>query len=119
MAGCRPAAHKSSAGGGETGTLGVERAVDPGAAPADAVPAATSLVATTPNLLGVLGPSSDEADATAPLINGAKIPMFADSGEASFDHTKLSYFWRITPADDVKRSALSLWAVPHNQLRTD
>jgi ABC-type branched-subunit amino acid transport system substrate-binding protein len=117
MAGCQAAAHAINAAGGVlTKTVGC-KAVDTRGDPADAVPAATSLVATTPNLLGVLGPSSDEADATAPLINGAKIPMFADSGEASFDHTKLSYFWRITPADDVKGYAMALWAVQHKQLR--
>ena len=28
----------------------------------------------------------------------------------SFDHTTAAYFWRITPADDVKGFALALWA---------
>ena len=72
--------------------------VDTRGDPADAVTAAAKMLATTPHLFGVLGPSSDEADSTAPLINAAKIPMFADTGEASFDHTKLQYFWRMTPA---------------------
>jgi len=65
----------------------------------------------------VLGPSSDEADATAPLINAAKIPMFADTGEASFDQNKLPYFWRMTPADDVQGIAMALYAKQKNYLR--
>ena len=85
--------------------------------PADAVTAAANMLATTPHLLGVLGPSSDEADATAPLINAAKIPMFADTGEALFDHTKLQYFWRMTPADDVQGDAMALYAKQKGYLR--
>jgi len=65
---------------------------------------------TTPHLFGVLGPSSDEADATAPLINAAKIPMFADTGAASFDHNRLQYFWRMLAADDVRSYAMALYA---------
>jgi ABC-type branched-subunit amino acid transport system substrate-binding protein len=117
VAGCQAAAHAINAAGGVLQKTVSCKAIDTRGDPADAVTAATSMVATTSNLLGVLGPSSDEADATAPVINSAKIPMFADSGEASFDHTKLGYFWRITPADDVKGYAMALWAVNHRQLR--
>jgi ABC-type branched-subunit amino acid transport system substrate-binding protein len=58
----------------------------------------------------VLGPSADEAQATVPVINASKIPMFADTGEAAFDHSKYAYFYRLTPADDVKGYALAQWA---------
>jgi branched-chain amino acid transport system substrate-binding protein len=58
----------------------------------------------------VLGPSADEALATVPLLNQGHVPMFADTGQAAFDHTAAAYFWRITPADDVKGYALALWA---------
>jgi ABC-type branched-subunit amino acid transport system substrate-binding protein len=68
------------------------------------------MLATTPHMLGVLGPSSDEADITAPLLNAAKIPMFADTGAASFDHNKLQYFWRMVAADDVRSYAMALYA---------
>ena len=84
--------------------------VDTRGDPADAVTGAAKMLATTSNLFGVLGPSSDEADATAPLINAAKVPMFADTGEASFDHTTLPYFWRMLPADDVRSYAMALYA---------
>src|SRR5271165_6584187 len=84
---------------------------------AGAVTAAAKMLATTPHLLGVLGPSSDEADATAPLINAAKVPMFADTGEASFDHNKRQYFWRLVPADDVRGYAMALYAKQKGYLR--
>jgi ABC-type branched-subunit amino acid transport system substrate-binding protein len=69
------------------------------------------MIATTTNLVGVLGPSADEADATVPVLNTSHIPMFADTGEAAFDHSKYPYFYRLTPADDVKGYALAQWAV--------
>jgi hypothetical protein len=28
----------------------------------------------------------------------------------AFDHSSYAYFWRITPADDVKGYAMALWA---------
>jgi ABC-type branched-subunit amino acid transport system substrate-binding protein len=91
--------------------------VDTHGVPNDAVTAAARMLATTPHLLGVLGPSSDEADATAPLIDAAKIPMFADTGESSFDHNTLKYFWRLLPADDVRGYAMALYAKQKGLLR--
>jgi ABC-type branched-subunit amino acid transport system substrate-binding protein len=75
------------------------------------------MLATTSRMFGVLGPSSDEADATAPLINTAKVPMFADTGQASFNHTRLQYFWRMVPADDVQGYAMALYAQRKGYLR--
>jgi ABC-type branched-subunit amino acid transport system substrate-binding protein len=110
MAGCQPAARAINAAGGVLSDKIVCSSVDTRGDPADAVTGAAKMLATTSNLFGVLGPSSDEADATAPLINAAKVPMFADTGEASFDHTTLPYFWRMLPADDVRSYAMALYA---------
>ena len=117
MAGCLAAANSVNAAGGVLTDKVACQSVDTRGDPADAVTAAAKMLATTSHLLGVLGPSSDEADATAPLINAAKIPMFADTGEASFDQTKLQYFWRMTPADDVLGYAMALWAKQKGYLR--
>ena len=117
MAGCQPAVHTINAAGGVLGVKLSCLAVDTRGDPADAVPAAAKMLATTSKIFGVLGPSSDEADATAPLINQAKVPMFADTGEASFDRTKLNYFWRIFPADDVTGYAMAIWAVERGYMR--
>jgi ABC-type branched-subunit amino acid transport system substrate-binding protein len=78
--------------------------------PTDAGPAAEKMLATETSLIGVLGPSSDEALATVPLLNRSHVPMFADTGQANFDRSHYHYFWRITPADDVKGYALAIWA---------
>ncbi len=117
MAGCLAAANSVNAAGGVLSNKVACQAVDTRGDPADAVTAAAKMLATTSHLFGVLGPSSDEADSTAPLINAAKITMFADTGEASFDHTKLQYFWRMTPADDVLGYAMALYAKKKGYLR--
>ncbi len=110
MAGCLPAVSLINKAGGVLGHTMKCLEADTRGDPADAVPAATKLMATTTNLVGVLGPSSDEALATVPLLNQGKVPMFVDTGQAAFDHSSYQYFWRITPADDVKGYALALWA---------
>ena len=117
MAGCLTAVTAVNAAGGVLGNKVACSSVDTRGDPADAVTGAAKMLATTPHLFGVLGPSSDEADSTAPLINAAKITMFADTGEASFDHTKLQYFWRMTPADDVQGDAMALYAKQKGYLR--
>ena len=117
MAGCLAAATAVNAAGGVLGNKVACSSVDTRGDPADAVTAAAKMLATTSHIFGVLGPSSDEADATAPLINAAKVTMFADTGEASFDQTKLQYFWRMTPADDVLGYAMALYAKRKGYLR--
>src|SRR5258708_17364294 len=97
VAGCESAVKSVNAAGGVLGLKLRCLAVDTRGDPADAVPAANKMLATTSNVFGVIGPSSDEADATAPLINQAKVPMFADTGEASFVQNSLKYLWRTPP----------------------
>lgn len=110
MGGCIPAVNAINKAGGVLGHQMKCLESDTRGDPADAVPAANKLMATTTNLVGILGPSSDEALATVPLFNQGKIPMFVDTGQAVFDKSSYQYFWRITPADDVKGYALALWA---------
>jgi ABC-type branched-subunit amino acid transport system substrate-binding protein len=110
MGGCAPAVRLINQAGGVLGHKLDCQAVDTRGDPADAVPAASKMLATTTNLIGLLGPSADEAQATVPVINSDHIPMFADTGEAAFDRSKYSYFYRLTPADDVKGYALAQWA---------
>jgi len=108
--GCVPAVRLINSSGGVLGHKLNCVQEDTRGDPADAVPAAQKMMATETSLIGVLGPSSDEALATAPLLNQGHVPMFVDTGQAAFDRTTDAYFWRITPADDVKGYALALWA---------
>lgn len=111
MAGCIPAAAAIEAAGGILNHKKIScKAVDSRGDPADAVPAAESLIATTSGLIGVIGPSSDEATATVPLFNRAHIPMIGDTGQAAFDHSNFKYFFRITAPDDAVGYAMALFA---------
>jgi ABC-type branched-subunit amino acid transport system substrate-binding protein len=111
LAGCIPAAAAISAAGGILGHKTVTcKTADSRGDPADAVPAAEQLISTTPSLVGVLGPSSDEASATVPLFNRAHIPMFADTGQAVFNHSSFTSFYRITPPDDAVGYAMAVYA---------
>jgi len=110
VAGCDPAVYLINKAGGVLGQSVKCTAVDTRGDPADAVPAVQQLVATASNLVGTLGPSSDEALATLPLFQRVHIPSFVDSGQAALDHSSDPYMWRILPADDVKGYAMAVWA---------
>src|SRR5215467_3939871 len=76
IAGCIPAAAAIVKAGGILHHATVTcLASDSRGDPADAIPAAEKLIATTSGLVGIIGPSSDEASATVPLFNRAKLPM--------------------------------------------
>jgi ABC-type branched-subunit amino acid transport system substrate-binding protein len=109
-AGCITAASSINKAGGVLGHQTECIAVDTRGDPADAVPAAAKMLATNANLVGMNGPSSDEALATVPIINRAHIPMFADSGQAAFDHNPYPYFYRLTPPDDATGVAMAVYA---------
>jgi ABC-type branched-subunit amino acid transport system substrate-binding protein len=110
IAGCEPAAKTINENGGVLGYTITCESLDSHGDPADAVPAVTQMIATTPNLFGVIGPTSNEVDATAPLLNDAQIPMFSPNGLDSFTKTDLAYFYRLVPSDNVKGYVLALWA---------
>jgi neutral amino acid transport system substrate-binding protein len=69
--------------------------------PADAVPAANSMIAGNTNLMAVVGCTSDEAATVAPIINRGHIPMFCMTGQTEFNkpNPPLPYFHRLVPAD--------------------
>ena len=110
QAGCVVAAHLINKSGGVLGHQVQCVTVDTRGDPADAVPAAEKMLATTSNLVGMNGPSSDEALATVPIIDRAHIPMFGDTGQAAFDKSTYQYFWRLTPPDDAAGVAMAVYA---------
>jgi branched-chain amino acid transport system substrate-binding protein len=87
VGGCVPAIRLINAGGGVLGHQLSCVQEDTRGDPADAVPAAQKMMATETSLVGVLGPSSDGALATAPLLNQGHVPMFVDPGRGSGDGT--------------------------------
>jgi len=109
MAGCIPAVRLINAAGGVLGHKVACSSTNTQGDPADAVPAIEKMLATSSGVVGVLGPSSDEASAIVPILNAASIPMFVITGQPSFDKSTYQYFWRSLPADDQLGYAMAAW----------
>ena len=115
FAGCPPASYWINKAGGILGHPLKCGTVDTRGDPADAVLAAQQMLASTSNLVGVLGPSSDEDTATVPIINSAKVTMFDNGGTIALTKSNYEYFWRTLPADNVSGFALGVVG-PHERL---
>lgn len=106
-AGCYPAASEINAAGGILGHKVHCTPVDDKGEPADAVPAANRMLASSSSLVGIVGTDSNTATAVVPLFQQAQIPVFSTTGQSSFDHTTDSYFWRILSPDAAQGSAMA------------
>lgn len=106
-AGCYPAQRLINAAGGILGHQLTCTPVDSKGDPADAVPAANRMIAASSSLAGVLGGGSDTATSVVPLFEQAKIPVFSTTGQAAFDRTSDTYFWRILSPDAAQGSAMA------------
>jgi ABC-type branched-subunit amino acid transport system substrate-binding protein len=74
--------------------------------PADAVPAADSMIAGNSNLMGVVGCTSDEASTVVPRLDRSHIPMFCMTGQSEFNKTSFKYFHRLVPPDSFDAYAM-------------
>src|SRR5215469_3162029 len=107
-AGCYPAIRLINAAGGVLGLKFTCVPVDDKGDPADAVPAAQKLIASSTSLVGTLGVGSDVATTIMPLFEQAKIPVFSTTGQASFDKATFKYFWRNLAPDDAQGYAMAV-----------
>lgn len=112
LAGCLAGVKVVNAAGGVLGHKLQCTATDDKGDPADAVPVTNKMLASTSNLVGVIGPAQT-APAVEPLIAGAHIPMFSDCGCAQFDHNTNAYYFRIDPSDSLAGIAMAYWASSH------
>ena len=110
-AACLAAAPSINSNGGVGGRQVKCQKFDTRGEPADAVPAASQMVAGNSNLMAVVGCTSDEAATVAPIVDKAHIPMFCMTGQTEFNKTKLKYFHRLVPADIYDAYAMVGWAL--------
>lgn len=110
ISGCAPAVRLINQAGGVVGHQLSCGTTDTRGDPADAVLAANQMISSTSNLVGVLGPSSDEDSATLPIIDRAHIPMFENAGDLAYQNGTFPYYWRTLPADRIEGFALAVWA---------
>jgi branched-chain amino acid transport system substrate-binding protein len=99
--GCVAAAHAINAAGGVMGHDFTCKIVDNRGEPADAVPAANNMLASSAHLAGIVDGDSGLMSATVPLFNAAHVPDLSAGGDVQFDKNPYPYFWRTTPGDDV------------------
>ncbi|MBV9381791.1 MAG: amino acid ABC transporter substrate-binding protein [Streptosporangiaceae bacterium] len=96
---CDGATQTINQAGGVLGHKLTCKGVDTRGDPADAVPAARQMFATTSGLALVIGVTSDEAASVVPVINADKMVVFAMTGQSEFDSVHFQYFYRLVPPD--------------------
>jgi ABC-type branched-subunit amino acid transport system substrate-binding protein len=106
LAGCVAASLSINGAGGIGGRQVSCQQFDTKGEPADAVPAATGMIAGNSNLMAVVGCTSDEASTVVPVLNGSHIPMFCMTGQSEFNRTTAKYFHRLVPADSFDAYAM-------------
>ena len=106
LVGCLGATHALNAAGGILGHKVTCKVVDTRGDPADAVPAARQMFATTSNLAMVIGVTGDEAASVVPIINSQKTVVFAMTGQSEFDSTHFDYFYRLVAPDLAESYAM-------------
>lgn len=106
--GCLPAAAEINEAGGVLGRDVECEAFDTKGTASDSVPAARQMVSTTSNLFAVLGPSTAEAVAAAPVLEESGQVMFSPAGDGRFDRTELDYYYRLITSDTVGAQAMAL-----------
>ena len=79
---------------------------------ADAVPAVHQLLAAS-NVVGIIGPETQEINAVAPIVSSAKVPTQFQGGSTQFDKNSNPYLWRDSPSDSQLGVAMALYA--HNK----
>lgn len=112
--GCLPAAAEINEAGGVLGRAVECEAFDTKGTASDSVPAARQMLSTTANLFTVLGPSTAEAAAAAPVLEEAGQVMFSPAGDGRFDRTELDYYYRLITSDSVGAQAMALHSQRQN-----
>ncbi len=108
-AGSPPAVRLINQSGGVLGHTLQCTIVDNRGDPADAVPAAQKMLATSPHLIAIIDGDSGLLSATVPLFNQAHIPDLSCGGDIQFDKSTYPYFWRTIPGDDVSGYAVAAY----------
>jgi ABC-type branched-subunit amino acid transport system substrate-binding protein len=109
-AGCIPATNVINEAGGVLGNKLDCKPVDTRSNPTDAVPAVQKMFATMPDVVGVIGPSSNEVQAVHPMLAQRQIPFWPDTGDPRYNTQTSPYYWRIATSDDAGGVAMAVTA---------
>jgi ABC-type branched-subunit amino acid transport system substrate-binding protein len=76
---------------------------------ADSVPAVRQLLAAN-QVVGIIGPETQEINAVAPIVSSAKVPTQFQGGSTLFDTNTNQWLWRDSPSDSQLGVAMALYA---------
>jgi ABC-type branched-subunit amino acid transport system substrate-binding protein len=76
---------------------------------ADSVPATRQLLAAS-NVVGIIGPETQEINAVAPIVTSAKVPTQFQGGSTLFDKNTNPWLWRDSPSVSQLGVAMALYA---------
>ncbi len=62
------------------------------------------------NVVGIIGPETQEISAVTPIVTSAKIPTQFQGGSTLFDKNTNPYLWRDSPSDSQLSVAMALYA---------
>jgi branched-chain amino acid transport system substrate-binding protein len=111
--GCVPAVDLINKAGGILGHDAYCQIVDDRGDPADAVPAAQNMIASSSHLVGEVDGNSGLLSATVPVECKAKLVQLSVGGDPAYDHNTCQYWWRTVPGDDQAGYALAAYIKYH------
>ena len=62
------------------------------------------------NVVGIIGPETQEISAVTPIVTSAKVPTQFQGGSTQFDKNSNPYLWRDSPSDSQLGVAMALYA---------
>lgn len=109
---CDAAATAIDDGGGVLGHTFKCKPFDSTEDPADALPVANRMIASTTNLALIYGPAAVEP-AVEPVLDNAKLVHLSVTGDPRYENQSSPYFYRFSPSDAVTGTALAAYAMAH------
>ncbi|HEY5034436.1 MAG TPA: ABC transporter substrate-binding protein [Candidatus Dormibacteraeota bacterium] len=107
-----------NAGGGILGQQLVLQHADTQCDEADGAVAARALLANS-NVVGIIGPETQEIAAVTPIVTSAKITTQFQGGSTLFDKNANAYLWRDSPSDSQLSVAMALYAYNKGYKKAD
>src|ERR1700693_5895633 len=85
---------------------------------ADSVPPVHQLLGAS-NVVGIIGPETQEINAVSPIVTSAKVPTQFQGGSTLFDKNADQYLWRDSPSDSQLGVAMALYGYNKGYRKAD
>jgi ABC-type branched-subunit amino acid transport system substrate-binding protein len=118
LQGSQVAQQAINANGGILGQQLVINHADTQCDEADGAVAVRQLLAGS-NIVGIIGPETQEINAVAPIVSSAKVPTQFQGGSTAFDQNANPYLWRDSPSDSQLGVAMALYGYNKGYRKAD